>query len=220
MNDDNDDDDRLTTGTYHRYGSVLVITSTLILANIAAFTNFTSYEVSTVYVNRDIEGTLTRDKIIDTLQPDERFPLHFIDVKDYGCRKNNSVLNNAVLRGNFCPSESTLTSSPTRIFAEDLTVAFCTNVTGFNPPYLVSMQFSSGCNDDVARTCHANSPCKIKVTRYLPLCQLCDSDITLEWHTQLKIRDAKNRTIVIDLFRSRSILKRTTSVRTSSMDYV
>jgi len=194
---------------FRRYGAVMLITLTLILTNIAAFTNFSAYGASTVYFNRTIDSHLTKERITAALRSEHDESLfHFIDVKDYNCRRNDSLLNYVILRGHVSPSSPVLTSQPRLLLAKDLTIKFCPNFTHHvNATYAISFLFSSGCNDDVIEVCRLDSQCNVKLNRHLPLCQLCNADITLEWRSFLKIQDAANRTILITLFKSQSILK-------------
>jgi antitoxin component of RelBE/YafQ-DinJ toxin-antitoxin module len=204
------DIDGATTDTYvfRQYGLVISVTITIILTNIAAFTNFPTELASTVYVNGKIDRDLTKETITDTLRSDRDSSFYFIDVKDYGCRRNDSLLNYVILRGNVSPSSHSGTLQP-RLFAKDLEVKFCQNSTSVDDnSYTVSFLPSSGCNVDAIDECSSNSSCNIKLDRYLPLRQLCNAEITLEWRSFLKIQDtARRSSIVISLFQSRAILK-------------
>ena len=204
----NDIDDRSTSDTYvfRRYGVVMSVTLTLILTNIAAFTNYPVNGSSTVYVNKTIDTNLTKENITNTLRSHKDSLFYFIDVKDYGCRSNDSLLNYVILKGRLSPSFRAVTSQP-QIFAKDLTVKFCPNLGGANASYSVSFLFSSGCNDDVIEECRLDSPCYLKLDRHLPLCDLCNEDVTLEWRSFIRIQDTTKRTVVIALFKNQAILK-------------
>lgn len=187
-----------------RYGIVASITLIVILTSIAAITDLPTTDRSTIYIDNDIDHNLTKNVVLDTLMETNSL-FYFIDVKDYNCRKNDSLLNYVLLKGHVSTPPLLVQSSRTHFFANELVVRFCPQNSSHRDLYTVSLLFSSGCSEEVTGVCRPlNLPCNITLSDRLPLCN-ASNKVILEWKAFLEIR--KNLTTrIIRIFRSRTKL--------------